>query len=98
MNSIVIRTIIPILLLIGTGLLSRKLGILRSGDERVLSAYVYYFALPALFLVNMAETNFTGETFRFIFAGIIPVFVIKEPDIGRTCFGIKKSGCTIMRQ
>jgi len=75
MNNIVLRTILPILLLIGTGLFSRKLGILKSGDERVLSAYVYYFALPALFFVNMAETNFTEETFRFIFAGIIPVFV-----------------------
>lgn len=76
MNNIIIRTIIPILLLIGTGLFSRKLGILKSGDERVLSAYVYYFALPALFFVNMTETNFTEETFRFIFAGIIPVFVV----------------------
>ncbi len=75
MNNIIVRTIIPILLLIGTGLFSRKLGILKSGDERVLSAYLYYFALPALFFVNMAETNFTEETFRFIFAGIIPVFV-----------------------
>jgi len=75
MNNIIIRTIIPILLLIGTGLFSRKLGILKSGDERVLSAYVYYFALPALFFVNMAETNFTEETFRFIFAGIVPVLV-----------------------
>ncbi len=76
MNNIIIRTIVPILLLIGTGLFSRKLGILKSGDERVLSAYVYYFALPALFFVNMTETNFTEETFRFIFAGIIPVFVV----------------------
>lgn len=76
MNNIIIRTIIPILLLIGIGLFSRKLGILKSGDERVLSAYVYYFALPALFFVNMAETNFTQETFRFIFAGIIPVLVV----------------------
>ncbi len=76
MNNIIIRTIVPILLLIGTGLFSRKLGILKSGDERVLSAYVYYFALPALFFVNMTETNFTEETFRFIFAGIIPVIVV----------------------
>ncbi len=76
MNNIIIRTIIPILLLIGIGLFSRKLGILKSGDERVLSAYVYYFALPALFFVNMTETNFTEETFRFIFAGIIPVLVV----------------------
>ncbi len=75
MNNIIVRTILPILLLIGTGLFSRRMKILRSGDERVLSAYVYYFALPALFFVNMTETNFTEETFRFIFAGIIPVLV-----------------------
>ena len=75
-NNIVIRTIIPILLLIGMGFFSRKMGILKSGDERVLSAYVYYFALPALFFVNMAETKFIGETLRFMFAGVVPVFVV----------------------
>lgn len=74
-NNVVIRTIIPILLLIGTGLFSRRMGFLKSGDERVFSAYVYYFALPALFFVNMVEMDFTGETIRFIFAGIVPVFV-----------------------
>ncbi|MCK4482439.1 AEC family transporter [Candidatus Bathyarchaeota archaeon] len=75
MSDIILRTIIPILLLMGTGLLSRKLGILKSGDERILSAYVYYFALPALFFVNMTETNFTEETLRFILAGIIPILI-----------------------
>ena len=75
MNNIVVRTIIPILLLIGAGLLSRRIRILKSGDERVLSAFVYYFALPALFFVNMVEMNFTEEILKFMFAGIIPVFV-----------------------
>ena len=75
-NNVVVRTVIPILLLIGMGFLSRKMGFLKSGDERVLSAYVYYFALPALFFVNMVETNFTEETLRFIFAGVIPIFVV----------------------
>ena len=75
MNNIVVRTIIPILLLIGAGLLSRRIKILKSGDERVLSAFVYYFALPALFFVNMVEMNFTEEILKFMFAGIIPVFV-----------------------
>lgn len=75
-NNVVIRTTIPIVLLMGMGFLSRKMGFLKSGDERVLSAYVYYFALPALFFVNMVETNFTEETLRFMVAGIIPVFVV----------------------
>jgi len=36
---------------------------------------VYYFALPALFFVNMTETNFTEGTLRFMFAGIIPILI-----------------------
>ena len=74
-DDVLMRTIIPILLLIGAGYLSRKLGVLRPGDERVLSAYVYYFALPALFFVNMAETDFTQEAFRFVLVGIVPVLI-----------------------
>jgi len=71
-----VQTVIPIFLLIGIGFLSRKIGILKSGDERVLSAYVYYFALPALFFVNMAEIDFTAEILRFMFAGITPILVV----------------------
>ncbi len=75
MYEIIIRTTVPMFILIGTGFLSRKLGILKSGDERVLSALVYYFALPALFFVNMTETRFTYETLEFILAGITPILV-----------------------
>ena len=73
-DNVVIRTVFPILFLIGLGFFSRKMGFLKSGDERVLSAYVYFFALPALFFVDLSETVFVGETLSFIFAGIIPIF------------------------
>jgi len=73
MTNALIGTSVPILFLIAIGFLSRKLGLLKKGDERVLSAYVYYFALPALFFVDLAETSFVGETLSFISAGIIPV-------------------------
>ena len=42
----------------------------------MLSAYVYYFAMPALSLRNLAETEFTAQTFRFMLAGILPVMGI----------------------
>lgn len=74
-GDVFIRTIVPILLLIGTGFLSRRIGVLKSGDQRVLSAYVYYFALPALFIVNISGIELTEETIRFAFAGIVPVLV-----------------------
>jgi malonate transporter len=75
MQTTALRTIVPILLLIGVGFGSRRLGILKKGDERVLSAYVYFFALPALLLANIAETNFDAETLRFMAAGVTPVII-----------------------
>jgi len=75
-NDIAVRTIAPILLLIGIGFISRKIGILKSGDERVFSAYVYYFALPALFTIDMAETDFTAKNLTFVLAGVIPIIVV----------------------
>lgn len=76
MLNTALRTIVPILLLIGIGAAARKVGILRAGDTRVLSAYVYYFALPALLLVNIAETQFDANTLRFMAAGVTPVLII----------------------
>jgi len=76
MADVLIETAVPILLLMITGFLSRKFGILKQGDERVLSAYIYFFALPALFIVDLAETIFVPETLSFVLAGIIPVFFV----------------------
>lgn len=75
-SNIFVRTTLPIFLLLGLGFLSRRINLLRSGDERVLSAYVYYFALPALFFVNLSEINFTSETLRFSLVGIIPTLIV----------------------
>jgi predicted permease len=55
MDNIVVKTTILIFFLMGAGLLSGRTGILKSGNERVLSAYIYYFAIPALSLLNLAE-------------------------------------------
>jgi hypothetical protein len=76
MVDALIGTAVPILFLIGTGFLSRKVGILKQGDERVLSAYVYFFALPALFFIDLSETSFVAETVSFIFVGVTPIFLV----------------------
>lgn len=76
MANIVLRTVTPIIILIALGFFSRRVRILKSGDERVLSAYLYYFALPALLFVNLAETIFTLEVLRFIIAGVVPIVVV----------------------
>lgn len=75
-DNILLRTAVPILFLIFLGYVSRKIGLLKHGDERVLSAYVYYFALPALFIVDLAEVEFAFERLIFIFACQIPILLI----------------------
>jgi len=75
-GNIAVQTIVPILLLMALGFFSRKMRILKSGDERVLNAYVYYFALPALFFVDLAEANLTYDDLGFVFAGITPVILV----------------------
>lgn len=74
--EVALRTSVPIILLLGLGYLSRKNGLLKEGDERVLNAYVYYFALPALFIADLAETRFSREHVIFIFTGVIPIILI----------------------
>lgn len=74
--DVALRTVIPIFLLMGLGFLSKKIGVLKAGDERILSAYVYYFALPALFFVDLAETTFTEENVRFVAAGMTPILLV----------------------
>lgn len=76
MDNLVVRTAVPILFLIGVGYLSRKLGVLKAGDERVLSAYLYYFALPALFFVSVSESEFSAEALLFMSAGIFPILAV----------------------
>lgn len=74
-HAIALRTTIPLFLLIGLGFLARRFGLLRSGDERVLNAYVYYFALPALFIVNLSETEFSRTNIQFTVAAVTPVVI-----------------------
>ena len=75
MTDIILRTVLPIVLLISLGYLSRHIKVLKQGDERVFSAYVYYFALPAFFLANISGLSITREVFGFIASAVLPTFV-----------------------
>jgi predicted permease len=73
--DIFLKTTLPIFLLIGLGFLARKAKLMKEGDERVLSAYVYFFALPSLFFINLTETRFDRIIGTFVGAGILPIFI-----------------------
>ena len=74
--DIFLKTTFPLFLLICLGFLARKANLMKQGDERTLSSYVYFFALPSLFFINLAETRFDRILATFVGAGIIPVVVI----------------------
>lgn len=65
-----------IFVLVGLGYLARWIGVLRTGDERVLNALVYYFALPAFLLRELAQATYSLATLRFAAAGGIPLFLL----------------------
>jgi len=65
-----------IFVLVGLGYLARWIGVLRTGDERVLNALVYYFALPAFLLRELVQATYSLATLRFAAAGGIPLFLL----------------------
>lgn len=70
------RTITPIFSLMTLGYLSRMRGALREGDERVLSSYLYYFGLPALLTVGLAETALTREAVGLMVLSLAPMALV----------------------
>lgn len=65
-----------IFILAGLGYLSRRIGILKAGDERVLNAVVYYFSLPAFLLLELSQATYSRDTFLFVLAGGMPLFLL----------------------
>ena len=70
------RTIAPIFSLMVLGYLSRMRGVLRAGDERVFSSYLYYFGLPALLTVDISETALTREAVGLMVLNLAPMALV----------------------
>ncbi|MEI7942543.1 MAG: AEC family transporter, partial [Candidatus Riflemargulisbacteria bacterium] len=62
--------------LIGLGALSRNRGIFQKGDVKVISSFVYYFCLPALFLVKISQIDFLGLEPMLVLGSFIPIFFV----------------------
>lgn len=73
-KAVTSTAVIAILVLLG--FFSRKWHILREGDERVLNAFVYYFAFPAFLVFELSQTRFNLETVRFLAAGAGPMIAL----------------------
>lgn len=74
--DVVLRTAVPFFLLVGLGYLSRQLNLIQRDGVKALSAYVYFFALPALFFVNLSELDFDLNLLSFLSASLLPLLVV----------------------
>lgn len=74
----VLFSLLTIAILISLGFLARKLGILSREHTKGISSLVYYFALPALFFVKIAQMNLWdfNQNFLIIIASLLPIAVI----------------------
>jgi malonate transporter and related proteins len=70
--EIVVRSIVPIILLIAAGFAARHFNIFKKGDEKILASYVFFLALPALFFINMSELSITREVLAYMAATAVP--------------------------
>jgi len=75
-DALALRAVAPIALLVGAGVAARATGVLREGDARVLNAYLYWFALPALFVVDLSAMRLDGASARFVLAGAVPMLAL----------------------
>src|SRR3972149_3159524 len=68
----IVGIVFPIFALIGLGYLGRRLGLLSGDAAAALSGYVYYFSLPALLYVKVAEVpvaEFFSGNLIFAYSG-----------------------------
>jgi predicted permease len=76
MAEVILQTLVPIYLLIALGYIARRFDFLQAGDERVLSSFVYYFSLPALFFLNISALRWDLQLFSFVVWSVIPVAIL----------------------
>lgn len=72
----IIQSLLVMLLLIGLGFFSRNRGIFQKGDVKVISSFVYYFCLPALFLVKISQVDFLGLEPMIILGSVLPILIV----------------------
>lgn len=76
----VLDVVIPVFAIIGSGFLAGRIGILGEDSSRALNGFVYWVALPALFLGSLSKVElsdiFNGPLLAAYFGGILGTFAL----------------------
>ncbi len=73
----VLTSLFTILIIVLLGILSRKLGIFKAEHAKILSSFVYYFGLPALFFVKISNLDLASLNPQIALGILLPtVFLL----------------------
>ena len=57
-------------------MLSRKMRIFSSEQIKIISSFVYYFALPSLFFVSLSNTDLLSIDYKVFLGSVLPIFIL----------------------
>ncbi|MGB2895253.1 MAG: AEC family transporter [Anaerolineales bacterium] len=72
----ILESLIVILIVALLGMLSRKTRIFSSGHIKIISSFVYYFALPSLFFVSISNTDLLTVDYQVAVGSLLPIAVV----------------------
>ncbi|GEM_PF-812338 len=72
----VIQSLLVLFILIGLGALSRRANIFQKSDVKVISSFVYYFSLPALFLAKISLLQLSEIEPVIVWGSIVPILLV----------------------
>ena len=72
----ILESLFVILIVALLGMLSRKTGIFSREHIKVISSFVYYFALPALFFVSLSNTDLSSIDSEVAVGSLLPIAIV----------------------
>ena len=72
----ILESLFVILIVALLGMLSRKTGIFSREHVKVISSFVYYFALPALFFVSLSNIDLSSVDYGVALGSLLPIIII----------------------
>ena len=72
----ILESLIVILIVALLGMLSRKTRIFSSEHIKIISSFVYYFALPSLFFISISNTDLLTIDFQVAVGSLLPIAIV----------------------
>ena len=72
----VLSSLFTILVIILLGIFSRMMGVFKAEHAKIISSYVYYFGLPALFFTKIANLDLKSLNPQFVMGSLLPTVIL----------------------